>query len=86
MEKATYNLLHELLLATNSKYTVGGIFCDLQKAFDCVHHNILLETLKFYGIKDTFFTLVNSYLEGRYQTVIIANSTSNHNTSSNGME
>ena len=86
MEKAIYNLLHELLLAMNSKYAVIGIFCDLQKAFDCVHHNILLETLKFYGIKDTFFTLVNSYLEGRYQTVIIANSTSNHNTSSNGME
>jgi hypothetical protein len=35
MEKATYNLLHELLLAMDSKYkyTVGGIFCDLQKAF-----------------------------------------------------
>jgi len=70
----------------NSKYTVGGIFCDLQKAFDCVHHNILLVTLKFHGIKDAFFTLVRSYLEGRYETVIIANSTYNHNTSSSWME
>ena len=56
------------------------------KCFRCVHHNILLEKLKFYGIYGTFYTLVKSYLEGRYQKVIIANSNSNHNTSSNWME
>ena len=85
-EKAFYNLLHEILLAMNSKNTVGGTFCDLQKAFDYVNHNILLEKLKFYGIKSTFYTLVKSYLEGRYQKVITANSTSNYNTSSSWRE
>jgi len=59
----------------NSKSTVGGIFCDLQKAFDYVNHNVLLEKLKFYGIKSTFYILVKSYLEGRYQKVITANGT-----------
>jgi hypothetical protein len=50
---------------------VGGIFCDLQKAFDCVDHNILLTKLNFCGITGTSLKLIKSYLEGRYQRVIL---------------
>jgi hypothetical protein len=50
---------------------VGGIFCDLQKAFDNVNHEILLLKLKFYGIKGNFFTLIKTYLENRFQKVQI---------------
>jgi Reverse transcriptase (RNA-dependent DNA polymerase). len=77
VEKATYSLLHEILLATNSKNTVGGIFCNLQKAFDWVNHNISLKKLKFNGIKGTFYTFIKSYLEQRYKKLITSNSTAN---------
>jgi hypothetical protein len=53
----------------NNKQLTGGIFCDLQKAFDCVSHDILIKKLEFYGITGKFGALIKSYLRGRYQRV-----------------
>jgi hypothetical protein len=49
-----------MLLGMNNKLTVGGIFCDLEKAFECVNHNILLSKLEFYGIVGKFNALIKS--------------------------
>ena len=38
-----------------SKHMVGGIFCDLHKAFDCVNYLVLLEKLKFCGVFEKFY-------------------------------
>jgi len=50
---------------------MGGIFCDLHKAFDCINHAVLLAKIKFYGVSGKCYNLVKSYLDGRYQKVIL---------------
>ena len=55
---------------------VGGMFCDLQKAFNCVNHNILLTKLEFCGITEITYKLIKSYLQGRYQRVVLNNRSS----------
>ena len=58
---ATYALLNNTQLSLDKKWLVWGIFFDLQKAFDCVNHNILLEKIKYYGITDTAYKLMQSW-------------------------
>jgi hypothetical protein len=41
-ENAIYKLTTEILKVMNNKLLVGGIFCDLKKAFDCADHDSLL--------------------------------------------
>jgi len=50
-DNATYKLTIEILNAMNNML-VGGIFCEFEKASDCVNNDILLSKLKFYGISD----------------------------------
>jgi len=38
-EPAAFNLINSILTAMNNNQIVGGIFCDLKKAFDFVNHN-----------------------------------------------
>jgi hypothetical protein len=72
-ENASYKLTDDVLNALNNKLTVGGIFCNLQKAFDCINHNILLAKLEFYGITGVTYSLIKSSLQGRYQRVVLYN-------------
>jgi hypothetical protein len=73
----SFKLINEILLTFNNKLTVGGIFCDLEKAFDSVNHDILLSKCEFYGFSGKTNALLRSYLSTRYQRVLINNSPSN---------
>ena len=54
----------------------GGIFLDLNKAFDLIEHTILKVKLKSIGIRGCAFNWFEDYLLGRTQTVCINGSNS----------
>jgi len=49
-EDVIFKLINETLNALNNKKMAGSIFCDLEKVFDSVNHDILLSKLPYYGI------------------------------------
>jgi len=42
-DEAIFKLVYEVLNALNDKSKVGSIFLDLEKAFDSVHHSLLIK-------------------------------------------
>ena len=48
---------------------VCGVFVDLEKAFDTVHHDILCDKLNAYGLRGKVNELFKSYLSNRKQYV-----------------
>ena len=62
-----------------------GVYLDLKKAFDTVNHEILLEKLKYYGIKETSYSWFKSYLCERLQYTQIKDSESSLKAVSHGV-
>jgi hypothetical protein len=65
------------LSSLSNRIIVGGLFCNLKKAFDCVNYDILLSKMKFYGITGDANRLMETYLRNSYQRGI----TNDHNNS-----
>ena len=56
-----------LLDTMSSGLLTGAVFLDLKKAFDTVHHNVLINKLQSLGIYGLGLGWFSSYLSDRYQ-------------------
>jgi hypothetical protein len=65
IEKEIFTLASNILNLINQWKQIGGIFCDLAKAFHCVNHKILLGELCYYGIGGVNAHWFESYLVNR---------------------
>ncbi|CAF4883983.1 unnamed protein product [Pieris macdunnoughi] len=73
---AGVKLISDIFNAWEESYDGVGVFCDLSKAFDCVHPDILVGKLQHYGVDGKASSLMNSYLKGRIQRVHVNGVTS----------
>ena len=71
--------IYEGLNSEDQKYSVG-IFLDLKKAFDTVHHETLLQKLNHYGFRNVTNLWFRNYLCNRTQYVTIGNEVSDINS------
>ena len=59
-----------------SNKEVDTIYIDYSKAFDKIHHSIILQKLKFYNITKEYLVWIESFLTDRHQFVLINGSKS----------
>ncbi len=73
-ELATIALSDSILQSMDQGMLTGSVFIDLKKAFDTVHHDLLIEKLSRYGIRNSELSWFKDYLNNRSQVVQYENS------------
>jgi len=68
-----------MLNAMNNELIVGGIFCNMDRAFDWVDRGSILPKLYFYGISGKDHALYQSHLDNRYFRTAVYNGSDNSN-------
>lgn len=75
-EMAILTLVSKICTGFDEDTYIGGTFCDLSKAFDCVAHDTLILKLNFYGFHPPSIKIIQSYLSNRQQLVSYNNQNS----------
>lgn len=68
---AVANLTNDIITGIGQGKEVSCVFIDVKKAFDCVHHKLLLVKLQKVGFSEKATSLVESYFQNRTQKVKI---------------
>ena len=75
-ETALCRIYNDLVNCTCSGGVSLLVLLDLSAAFDTVDHDMLLDDLYFYGIRDDAYLLLKSYLTNRFQRASVGSSLS----------
>ena len=70
-ETALCKIHNDLVTATCFGRTSLLVLLDLSAAFDTIDHDLLLHDLHSFGIRGEAYSLMQSYLTGRFQCVVI---------------
>ena len=84
-QTALIKLTNEWLSQIDQGNVIGAIFYDLKKAFDVVDHEILLQKLALYGIRDKWLSWFESHLFKRSQCIINGQNVSRKQTVKSGV-
>ena len=71
------NITEDLFDNIDKGCTTGIVMLDLQKAFDCIDHHILLQKLRFIGMSEKVTKWFEGYLIGRKQFITMNGISSN---------
>ncbi|GBP40600.1 Probable RNA-directed DNA polymerase from transposon BS [Eumeta japonica] len=69
--EAGVELIQQIFGAWKDSRDAIGVFCDLCKAFDYVRNDTLIRQLHHYGVTGRSLGLLESYLSGTIQRVVI---------------
>ena len=75
-EHAILDIVNKIQSDINKGHVSCGVFIDLQKAFDTINHDILLQKLDYCGFRGIINEWFSSYLRQRNQVTIIESQTS----------
>ena len=73
---AIHMLMNDLIRNLENKYISSIVSIDLNKAFDTINHDILLNTLSNYGFRGVTLDFLSSYLNDRKQKTVYFNNES----------
>ena len=72
-ELAALKLTDTIMYELDNSHIPCAIFLDLSKAFDTLNYKILLRKLKYYGLGNIAYNLIENYLTNRQQFVKLGN-------------
>ena len=85
LRTSVFKLINEWLSQIGQGNVIGAILYDLKKAFDVVDHEIFLQKLALYGIRDKSLSWFESYLFKRSQCIIDGQNVSSKQTVKSGV-